>query len=71
MKKHLFLSIAAFLGIFMSGCAKESIGIIGGADGPTAIILSRDIGWMYLELGILAVLVVLLLIYILKKRKKK
>lgn len=40
MKKLIFIVIA--LSLLFSGCGKEnkSIGIIGGADGPTSIIVS-------------------------------
>lgn len=40
MKKLIFVLVALLL--LVSGCTKEneSIGIIGGADGPTSIIVS-------------------------------
>jgi len=37
---------AAVLGVSLSGCSPkeaESIGIIGGADGPTAIIVGKPV----------------------------
>jgi len=47
-----------------------SIGIIGGADGPTAIFLTGDI--QAFVLGVLAVAVlVVALVVILRRRKRK
>ena len=47
-----------------------SIGIIGGADGPTAIFLTGDI--QAFVLGVLAVaILVVALVVILRRRKKK
>ncbi len=71
MKRHFLLLLSAVVGILCCGCAKESIGIIGGADGPTAILIGQSSTWRLVELIVLAILVVVMLIYVLKKRKKK
>ena len=39
MKKVSVLLCAAVLVIAMTGCGTESIGIIGGSDGPTDVIV--------------------------------
>ncbi len=71
MKKRFLLPITAFLSMFLSGCRDESIGIIGGADGPTAILLSYDLKWMLIELLLLAAAVGFMVFLIIRKRKKK
>ena len=40
--KKLLISMIAALAVCLSGCSKEasSIGIIGGADGPTAVFVT-------------------------------
>ena len=73
MKKILI--ICALLCIFLSACGKDnSIGIIGGADGPAAILITRSIvKWMCARIFIVmivAVLVALFIIYFKKKKKK-
>lgn len=54
------------------GCDKEaaSIGIIGGADGPTAIFVTSNINWLAV-CGLTALIVVLIIILIIIYRKKK
>ena len=52
-----------------SGCASESasLGVIGGADGPTVILLSSGSCWVYLvPVGILLVGI---LVFVLWKRR--
>lgn len=48
---------------------KNSLGIIGGADGPTAIFVTTSFSWELLLLIVLAVGIIIGLI--LHKRKKK
>ena len=60
--------------ISLVGCGNEaaSIGIIGGADGPTAIFVTSGTNWMGLcsVLGVIAVIsLVVFLIYRNKKKK--
>ncbi len=67
MKFILTFVFAACLG----GCSTDnrSIGIIGGADGPTAVFVSSDINWVgiLLVIGIIAAVAIALIIC----RKKK
>lgn len=53
--------------LFNSG---GSIGIIGGANGPTAILVTYPDNWWMYVLGAAAVLAVVVLIFICKKRKQ-
>ena len=76
MKKLLSLvfSLVCVLGLF--GCNSEpaSVGIIGGADGPTATLLTYSITkWMYVIgfIGIVVVVAVLVALFFYCKKKKK
>ncbi len=43
MKKSIvFIALAALLALIISGCQNKPIGIIGGADGPTKIIVGES-----------------------------
>lgn len=66
--------LTALMGITMfllSGCTQESvsIGVIGGADGPTAIFVSAAPFWWVLPL-ILAVMIAAAAIMIVRRKKK-
>ena len=79
MKKLVacIFSLVCMLGLF--GCSSESasIGIIGGADGPTAKLVTSSIRWMYVcgFIGIIAVAVIvvaiLVALFIYRSKKKK
>ncbi len=62
MKKLLAL-LAAVIS-FLTGCAKESlnVGVIGGADGPTAVMVSQNAPMLPMALVILGVAVVVAII---------
>ena len=78
MKKLVacIFTLVCALGLF--GCSSESasIGIIGGADSPTAKLVTSSIRWMYIYgfIGIIAAVIVVailvaLFIYCNKKKK--
>lgn len=72
MKKLMaFLSFFTFM-LCLGGCSKEaaSIGIIGGADGPTAIFIASDWGWLSV-CGSIGVIVAAVLIALMIYRNKK
>ncbi len=49
----------------------SDIGIIGGADGPTAIIVSTsDDFWIYAGIAIAVIVAVITTVLIIKRRKK-
>jgi|GEM_PF-837330 len=56
----------------LGGCGKESasVGIIGGADGPTAISVSSDISWLSVCVFIAVVVFLVALIILRNKRNK-
>ena len=74
MKKLLIFVSSLILVLCLGGCNNEasSIGIIGGADGPTATFLTSQIRWMSV-CGLISVIIVAILIAViiyLNKKKK-
>ena len=74
MKKLMAFVLSFAFAIYLGGCSAESssIGIIGGADGPTAIFVTSNINWLYIcgFIGIIAV-AILVVIFIYRNKKKK
>ena len=74
MKKLMVLISSIILVMCLGGCNNEasSIGIIGGADGPTATFLTSQIRWMSICKFFSVIIVVILIaviIYLIKKKK--
>ena len=72
MKKPMvFLLIAVFL-LFLAGCGNQAatIGIIGGADGPTAIFVTSGTNWLNLW-SLTGIIVVIILVALFLWRRKK
>ena len=69
MKYVLIVAVLIVLILSLVGCGNEaaSIGIIGGADGPTAIFVTSNTNW----LSVLGVMVVAVLVVVLIYRSKK
>ena len=67
----IFLLIFVFV-LCLAGCSKEaaSIGIIGGADGPTAIFITSNINWLQV-CGWIGVMVVAVVVALMIYRNKK
>ena len=74
MKKLMIFVSSLILVLCLGGCSNEpsSIGIIGGADGPTAIFVTSQIRWLSICRLILVIIVAILIAVIiyLNKRKK-
>ena len=75
MKKLLafVFSLVCVLGLIGCNSESASVGIIGGADGPTAILLTDSITkWMYVIgfIGSVVVAVLVALFFYCKKKKK-
>ena len=74
MKKRMISVISSVFPLFLGGCSNKaaSIGIIGGADGPTAIFVTSKAnrlstyGWIGV---IIAPILIALIIYLNKKKK--
>ena len=73
MKKLMMFVFLFIFPMCLSGCNNEaaSIGIIGGADGPTAIFLTSKINWLSVcgLIGVIIVAALVALIYLNKKKK--
>lgn len=74
MKKLMRFVFLLIIPLCLSGCNNEatSIGIIGGADGPTAILLTSKINWssVFGLIGVIIVTIWVALFMYLKKKKK-
>ena len=72
MKKLMIFVFSLIFASYLSGCNNEaaSIGIIGGADGPTAIFVTSKINWLsvYGLIGVVIVTILVALIIYLKKK---
>ena len=66
-------ALVCVLGLFGCSSKSASVGIIGGADGPTAtLVTSSIIKWMYVRVFIVIIVVAILValfIYCIKKKK--
>lgn len=71
--KKIIVFLSVLLSLVFTGCSNEdaSIGIIGGADGPTAIFVSSSVNWwsIIIEAVIIIAVIVAVILYI-KRRKK-
>ena len=67
--KKIFVLFALALS-FLTGCAKESasVGIIGGADGPTSVMVSGPVLPMGLVVLGIVVIVAIVIIFITHKK---
>ena len=72
MKRLMSLILTFVFAICLGGCntKSDSIGIIGGADGPTAVFVSSDINWLWI-FGFIGVIAVAVLVVLILWRKKK
>ena len=73
MKKLMALMLSFAFVLCLGGCSSKaaSIGIIGGADGPTAIFVTSKISWMSVCCVIGALIVAVLVALIIYRSKKK
>ena len=71
MKKVIIVVLLLAFVMCLAGCGNEaaSIGIIGGADGPTAIFVTSGTNWLNI-CSILGVIVVAILVAVLIYRNK-
>ena len=74
MRKRMIVVATFILGLCLGGCHNKAstIGIIGGADGPTAIFVTSKINWPRVcgLLGVIIVAILATLIIYLNKKKK-
>ena len=73
MKKIMTFVFSLIFALCLGGCNNKdaSIGIIGGADSPTAILVTYTISWpsIFGLIGVIIVILVALIIYLNKKKK--
>lgn len=67
---YLFKNIIFYIFLRISSGGADSIGIIGGADGPTAIFVATKIGHLSLEILILIFAVITTILFLLKTANK-
>ena len=72
MKKRIFALLPLFLSGCMSAEEKASIGIIGGADGPTAIFVSSTLARpaIFAAAAVVVILTVGILIAVIARSRK-
>lgn len=70
MKKILLISLLSAL-FSLACCAKESssIGIIGGADGPTAIMVSQNLPMNIIVLTAVIVFAIIAIVFYISNKK--
>lgn len=73
MKKRIALVLLLAFVLCLAGCSSEatSIGIIGGADGPTTIFVTSNVNWLSICGLIAAILVIVLVVLTIYRHKKK
>lgn len=73
MKKRMIFVYSLFFALCLGGCNNKdaSIGIIGGAESPTTILVTSTISWpsIFGLFGVIIVILVALIIYLNKKKK--
>ena len=72
MKKLLTFVLSFVSAPCLVACGKEaaSIGIIGGADGPTAVFITSDPNWLHIY-GLIGLIALIILVAFIIYRKKK
>lgn len=72
MKKLMIFVFLFIFPLYLSGCNNEaaSIGVIGGADGPTAIFVTSKMNWLGV-CGLIGVIIVAALVALIYHSKKK
>ena len=70
--KKIIVCLCALLSLVFTGCSNESdsIGIIGGADGPTAIFVSSSFNWWSIIIGAVIIIAIIVAIILYLKRRK-
>ena len=70
MKKLMVFALSFVYVLCLGGCGKEaaSIGIIGGADGPTATFVASDINWLSV-FGLIGIVFAIILLIVYRNKK--
>ena len=72
MKKFISFVLLFVLAISLVACGHEaaSVGIIGGADGPTAIFITSETNWLRISGLIGLIVVTILVVFMIYHRRK-
>ena len=72
MKSVLIVTLLIVLIMALVGCGREaaSIGMIGGADGPTAIFITSGTSWLNICSLLGAIAVIILIVFVIRRNKK-
>lgn len=70
--KKWFMMLFSFVVLLFTGCSKKpaSIGIIGGADGPTAILITGSKTWFFICSIIALIFIIVLIYFIIRKGRR-
>jgi len=73
MKKLIPFVLSFVFMLCLLGCSAESasIGIIGGADGPTAIFVTSNTNWLLVSVSLVVIVAAVLLVLAVYRNKKK
>ena len=73
MKKLILFPVLLIIVLCLASCGREaaSIGIIGGADGPTAIFVTSNTNWLNIGIFLGAALLIIFVAIIYHNKKKK
>ncbi|HBL85387.1 MAG: hypothetical protein A2Y17_11805 [Clostridiales bacterium GWF2_38_85] len=59
------------LALLLTGCNKiDEIGIIGGADGPTAVLVVQELIFPLVPIILTVIIAVIVIVIVIKNRKK-
>ena len=72
MKKLMIFVLLFIFALSLVACGQEaaSVGIIGGADGPTAIYITSGTNWLNIYSLIGLIVVTILVVFVICRRKK-
>ena len=72
MKKLITFILSFTFAFYLIGCSQKaaSIGIIGGADGPTAIYVTSNTNWLTIGGLVATIVAVIWIVFTIYRRKK-
>ena len=73
MKKSMIFVVLFALVLSLAGCGGDagSVGVIGGADGPTAVLITSNFDWVSICCLTAVIAAVILLVLVICRRKRK
>ena len=73
MKKSMIFVVLFALVLSLAGCVGDagSVGVIGGADGPTAVLITSNFDWVSICCLTAVIAAVILLVFVICRSKRK